>query len=205
MPFPSHAGVWKFFAPARACSQRLHACHWRCGARRALRPRNASTLHRVSARPPAVPVSPASSRCPALPLPWSGRRSPTTTPSLTSCTIPTAPSTPPISFRPFGQAKKARSSCGHGFWPPMLRTPRASPRRRPPLCIASTILAGVKVFFLLLLNFAAPPFSIQPGPTPLDGNGLNPLLQYPEMVIHPRCSISATWALPSPSPSLSAP
>ena len=50
---------------------------------------------------------------------------------------------------------------------------------------ASTILAGVQVFFLLLLNFAAPPFSIQPGPTPQDGNGLNPLLQYPEMVIHP--------------------
>ncbi|WP_263374749.1 heme lyase CcmF/NrfE family subunit [Granulicella aggregans] len=50
---------------------------------------------------------------------------------------------------------------------------------------ASTILAGIQVFFLLLLNFAAPPFSIQPGPTPLDGNGLNPLLQYPEMVIHP--------------------
>jgi len=50
---------------------------------------------------------------------------------------------------------------------------------------ASTILAGVQVFFLLLLNFAAPPFSIQPGPTPADGNGLNPLLQYPEMVIHP--------------------
>jgi cytochrome c-type biogenesis protein CcmF len=50
---------------------------------------------------------------------------------------------------------------------------------------ASTILAGIQVFFLLLLNFAAPPFSIQPGPTPADGNGLNPLLQYPEMVIHP--------------------
>jgi len=50
---------------------------------------------------------------------------------------------------------------------------------------ASTILAGVQVFFLLLLNFAAPPFSIQPGPLAPDGNGLNPLLQYPEMVIHP--------------------
>jgi cytochrome c-type biogenesis protein CcmF len=50
---------------------------------------------------------------------------------------------------------------------------------------ASTILAGVQVFFLLLLNFAAPPFSIQPGPLAADGNGLNPLLQYPEMVIHP--------------------
>ena len=50
---------------------------------------------------------------------------------------------------------------------------------------AGTILAGVQFFFLLLLNFAAPPFSLFNGPTPMDGNGLNPLLQYPEMVIHP--------------------
>jgi len=50
---------------------------------------------------------------------------------------------------------------------------------------ASTILAGVQVFFLMLLNFAAPPFAIQPGPVAMDGLGLNPLLQYPEMVIHP--------------------
>src|SRR6202521_2437844 len=50
---------------------------------------------------------------------------------------------------------------------------------------ASTILAGIQIFFLLLLNFAAPPFAIQPGARPVDGFGLNPLLQYPEMVIHP--------------------
>jgi cytochrome c-type biogenesis protein CcmF len=50
---------------------------------------------------------------------------------------------------------------------------------------ASTILAGIQVFFLLLLNFAAPPFAIQPGPVAQDGFGLSPLLQYPEMVIHP--------------------
>jgi cytochrome c-type biogenesis protein CcmF len=50
---------------------------------------------------------------------------------------------------------------------------------------ASTILAGVQVFFLMLLNFAAPPFAIEPGPVAQDGFGLNPLLQYPEMVIHP--------------------
>ena len=50
---------------------------------------------------------------------------------------------------------------------------------------AGTILAAVQVFFLLLLNFAAPPFAIQPGPVATDGFGLNPLLQYPEMVIHP--------------------
>src|SRR5690242_15156554 len=50
---------------------------------------------------------------------------------------------------------------------------------------ASTILAAIQVFFLLLLNFAAPPFAIQPGPVAADGFGLNPLLQYPEMVMHP--------------------
>jgi cytochrome c-type biogenesis protein CcmF len=50
---------------------------------------------------------------------------------------------------------------------------------------ASTILAGVQVFFLLLLNFAAMPFSLVSGAVPADGFGLNPLLQYPEMVIHP--------------------
>lgn len=50
---------------------------------------------------------------------------------------------------------------------------------------ASTILAGIQVFFLLLLNFAAPPFSLVQGTVPTDGFGLNPLLQYPEMVLHP--------------------
>src|SRR5271170_6363871 len=50
---------------------------------------------------------------------------------------------------------------------------------------ASAIIAAVQVFFLLLLNFAAHPFAIMQGPVPADGFGLNPLLQYPEMVIHP--------------------
>lgn len=50
---------------------------------------------------------------------------------------------------------------------------------------ASTILSGIQVFFLLLLSFAAPPFSLVAGQIPQDGFGLNPLLQYPEMVIHP--------------------
>ena len=50
---------------------------------------------------------------------------------------------------------------------------------------AGTILAGVQVFFLAVVNFAAPPFSLLRGAIPDDGNGLNPLLQYPEMVIHP--------------------
>lgn len=49
---------------------------------------------------------------------------------------------------------------------------------------ASVIVAAVQVFFLCLVNFAAPPFSLVRN-APADGNGLNPLLQYPEMVIHP--------------------
>src|SRR5579864_1905691 len=50
---------------------------------------------------------------------------------------------------------------------------------------ASVILAAVQVFFLLVLNLAANPFALTQGPVPPDGNGLNPLLQYAEMVIHP--------------------
>lgn len=56
------------------------------------------------------------------------------------------------------------------------------------------VLAGVQIFFLMLNNFVASPFKslgIQNAAggfelfTRIDGNGLNPLLQYPEMVIHP--------------------
>jgi cytochrome c-type biogenesis protein CcmF len=50
---------------------------------------------------------------------------------------------------------------------------------------AGAILAAIQVFFLAVLNFAAPPFALFRGAVPEDGNGLNPLLQYPEMVIHP--------------------
>jgi cytochrome c-type biogenesis protein CcmF len=50
---------------------------------------------------------------------------------------------------------------------------------------AGVIMAAIQVFFLAVLNFAAPPFAMMRGTIPADGNGLNPLLQYPEMVIHP--------------------
>ena len=53
------------------------------------------------------------------------------------------------------------------------------------------VLAGVQLFFLVLNNFVSSPFKalgvagaagfVARG----DGNGLTPLLQYPEMVIHP--------------------
>ena len=56
------------------------------------------------------------------------------------------------------------------------------------------ILAGVQIFFLTLNNFVASPFKMLGIPAAhgalqmvarADGNGLTPLLQYPEMVIHP--------------------
>ena len=50
---------------------------------------------------------------------------------------------------------------------------------------ASTILSAIQVFFTLLIVFPAPPFALVQGAVPADGFGLNPLLQYPEMVIHP--------------------
>ena len=50
---------------------------------------------------------------------------------------------------------------------------------------ASVVIAAVQVFFFLLINFAAKPFALMQGAIPQDGNGLTPLLQYPEMVIHP--------------------
>src|SRR6202162_3725155 len=50
---------------------------------------------------------------------------------------------------------------------------------------ASVVIASVQIFFLALVNFAANPFGLLEGPMRADGSGLNPLLQYPEMVIHP--------------------
>jgi cytochrome c-type biogenesis protein CcmF len=50
---------------------------------------------------------------------------------------------------------------------------------------ASVVIAGVQVFFFSIVNFAANPFGLLEGPLRQDGSGLNPLLQYPEMVIHP--------------------
>jgi len=56
------------------------------------------------------------------------------------------------------------------------------------------VMAGVQIFFLTLNNFVASPFKVLASPGPdgalhyvarADGNGLTPLLQYPEMVIHP--------------------
>src|SRR5215472_16198076 len=49
---------------------------------------------------------------------------------------------------------------------------------------ASVVLAGIQIFFLAIVNFAGNPFGMMDS-VRADGFGLNPLLQYPEMVIHP--------------------
>jgi cytochrome c-type biogenesis protein CcmF len=48
----------------------------------------------------------------------------------------------------------------------------------------SMILAGIQIFFLILVTFVARPFGMMDS-VAADGKGLNPLLQYAEMVIHP--------------------
>src|SRR5213592_2705429 len=49
---------------------------------------------------------------------------------------------------------------------------------------ASAVLLGFGAFFVGLLVFAASPFHVL-SPAPVDGNGLNPLLRHPSMMIHP--------------------
>ncbi|MGH9776143.1 MAG: heme lyase CcmF/NrfE family subunit [Candidatus Acidiferrales bacterium] len=68
-------------------------------------------------------------------------------------------------------------------------------KKHPELMpFVGVVMAGVQIFFLVLVNFVASPFQIvgtvgAGGVVHLfahaDGNGLTPLLQYPEMVIHP--------------------
>jgi cytochrome c-type biogenesis protein CcmF len=64
----------------------------------------------------------------------------------------------------------------------MLTSARA---HRDLRALAAVILAGVQFFFLLLNNFVASAFVSIPVVPPPDGNGLNPLLQYSEMIFHP--------------------
>jgi cytochrome c-type biogenesis protein CcmF len=68
---------------------------------------------------------------------------------------------------------------------------RRHPELMPYVCV---VLAGVQIFFLVMNNFVASPFAVLGTPgaggvihllARADGRGLNPLLQYPEMVMHP--------------------
>ena len=64
----------------------------------------------------------------------------------------------------------------------LLTSGRRHPHLRP---LVAVILSGILTFFLFLNNFVAAPFASLPMGTPADGSGLNPLLQYSQMDIHP--------------------
>jgi cytochrome c-type biogenesis protein CcmF len=71
----------------------------------------------------------------------------------------------------------------------------ANRKKHPELMpYVGVVIAGVQIFFLTLNNFVANAFNILGSPDATgvmrvaslgDGHGLTPLLQYPEMVIHP--------------------
>jgi cytochrome c-type biogenesis protein CcmF len=50
---------------------------------------------------------------------------------------------------------------------------------------AGAVLMGIAAFFLFIVAFPGNPFAAVAGEVPADGNGLNPLLQSPGMIIHP--------------------
>jgi len=50
---------------------------------------------------------------------------------------------------------------------------------------AGAVLMGIAGFFLFMVAFPGNPFAQVAGDVPIDGNGLNPLLQSPGMIIHP--------------------
>ena len=76
------------------------------------------------------------------------------------------------------------------FWTLLLAGFTALALHRAPLrderlrAWAGAVLAGIAVFFLALLVAPANPFA-RLSPVPYDGQGLNPLLQSPGMMIHP--------------------
>src|SRR6202453_1594296 len=57
-------------------------------------------------------------------------------------------------------------------------------RMRDVAAYATAILLGFGGFFVSLMVFYAPPFA-PTGPAPVEGRGLDPLLRFPTMIIHP--------------------
>jgi cytochrome c-type biogenesis protein CcmF len=57
-------------------------------------------------------------------------------------------------------------------------------RNRELMPYVTAVMQGTLLFFLVLLNFVTNPFDVLAG-FPADGQGLNPLLQNPYMMIHP--------------------
>ena len=64
----------------------------------------------------------------------------------------------------------------------VLHVTRRSPGPVP--AYATAVLGGVAAFFLVLIVFYESPFATLASP-PAEGNGLNPLLRHPAMMVHP--------------------
>ncbi|MGH2699883.1 MAG: cytochrome c biogenesis protein CcsA, partial [Actinomycetota bacterium] len=62
---------------------------------------------------------------------------------------------------------------------------RAPARSSKLVGSAGAVLMGIAAFFLFIVAFPGNPFAQVAGVIPTDGNGLNPLLQSPGMMIHP--------------------
>ena len=62
-----------------------------------------------------------------------------------------------------------------------LRPPRRDPELQGPSLL---VMLAVALFYLFIVNFVASPFATTSASI-YEGAGLNPLLQYPEMMIHP--------------------
>jgi cytochrome c-type biogenesis protein CcmF len=70
-------------------------------------------------------------------------------------------------------------------------------RHRELMPYVTAVLAGVEAFFLIVLVFVDSPFA-RILPAPADGQGLNPLLQDPGMLIHPPMLLAGlmSWTIP---------
>ena len=62
---------------------------------------------------------------------------------------------------------------------------KAPARRSRLIGGAGAVLMAIAGFFLFMVAFPGNPFAQVTGDVPIDGNGLNPLLQSPGMIIHP--------------------
>ncbi|MGH2751395.1 MAG: heme lyase CcmF/NrfE family subunit [Actinomycetota bacterium] len=66
-----------------------------------------------------------------------------------------------------------------------LAVAKAPPRSARLVGSAGAVLMGIAAFFLFMVAFPGNPFAEVGGGVPTDGQGLNPLLQSPGMIIHP--------------------
>ena len=95
------------------------------------------------------------------------RSLPTTSPSPTSLSTPTARCPFPTSLRRCGAARRVRCCCGRGCWALTALFCGCAHKTDVKLyAYAGTILSGIQVFFLPVLVFAAPPFSLLRGAIP---------------------------------------